>query len=431
MIQSWNRHPKVTHKHVADFEDRFANLPDTKSSMLAFGNGRSYGDVCLNEQGTIIQTRRINKFISFDRTSGRLMCESGVLLKDILDLIVPQGWFLPVTPGTQYVSVGGAIANDVHGKNHHVNGSFCHHLCQFELLRSNAERLVCSAQSNQEWFRASIGGLGLTGMITWAEIQLIPITNPYMITKTIKFRNLEEFWQLNDATQSNWPYTVAWVDCAVKDKRQGRGLLILGQHAPYQTHVPAWKNKLTRIPVDPPFSLVNSASLRAFNSLYYHLPRNKNLKLSHYIPYFYPLDSMLEWNRIYGNKGFFQYQCLIPPDSSQIGIQSLLGLIAQSGSGSFLAVLKVFGDQSSAGMLSFPRPGVTLAMDFPNKGKRTLKLFREMDAVIRDHGGAIYPAKDARMPADLFQQAFPLWKQFTQYIDPQFSSSFWRRMNGD
>lgn len=429
MKQPWNRYPIVNHAEVLDFEHRQAQLPQVESTMLAFGNGRSYGDVCLNENGTLIQTRKLNKFISFDRSTGRLTCESGVLLKDILDLIVPQGWFLPVTPGTRYVSVGGAIANDVHGKNHHLNGSFGHHLCQFELLRSDGKRLLCSPDQNQEWFNATIGGLGLTGLTTWAEIQLIPIANPYMITKTIRFKNLGEFWQLNSETESSWPYTVAWIDCVAKNKRQGRGILMLGKHAPAQEDLPAWQKTPKRFPVDPPFSLINSISLRAFNTVYYHAPRDKNALLTHYVPYFYPLDSMLEWNRIYGNKGFFQYQCVIPPETSQTGMRSLLNLIAKSGSGSFLAVLKVFGEQSPPGMLSFPRPGATLALDFPNKGASTLKLFREMDAVIRDHGGAIYPAKDARMPSDLFQSAFPLWKEFSQYIDPQFSSSFWRRVN--
>lgn len=429
MTQSWNRYPIVKHTKVLDLDHRYAPLPQVESTMLAFGNGRSYGDVCLNQNGVLLQTRRLNKFISFNRTTGRLTCEGGVLLKDILDLIVPQGWFLAVTPGTRYVSVGGAIANDVHGKNHHVNGSFGHHLCQFELLRSDGERLLCSPTNNHDWFRATVGGLGLTGLITWAELQLIPIANPCMLTKTIRFKNLQQFWQLNAETGSDWPYTVAWIDCLAKGKHQGRGLLMLGQHAPPQTDLPAWKNQQKRVPFDPPFSLVNGVSLRLFNTLYYHLPRQQTTQLTHYVPYFYPLDSMLEWNRIYGKKGFFQYQCVIPPDTSQTGIQSLLDLIASSGSGSFLAVLKVFGEQSPAGMLSFPRPGVTLALDFPNKGESTFRLFRAMDAVVADHGGAIYPAKDARMPAELFQSAFPLCEQFSRYIDPKFSSSFWRRVN--
>jgi FAD/FMN-containing dehydrogenase len=428
MTQSWNRYPIVKHDEILDFDNRYAQLPHPQSSMLAFGNGRSYGDVCLNENASLIQTRRLNKFIAFDKSTGRITCETGVLLKHILDLVVPQGWFLAVTPGTRYVSVGGAIANDVHGKNHHVNGSFGHHLCQFELLRSNGERILCSPQQNPDWFRASIGGLGLTGMITWAELQLIPIANPYLLTKTIRFKNLQQFWQLNADTESSWPYTVAWIDCVATGKRQGRGLLMLGQHAPPQADLPAWANKSKKFPVDPAFSLVNGFSLRAFNTLYYHLPRPKGLQLTHYVPYFYPLDSMLEWNRIYGNKGFFQYQCVIPPETSQTGIQALLDLIANSGSGSFLAVLKVFGEQPSTGMLSFPRPGATLALDFPNQGQSTLKLFNTLDAVVSDHGGAIYPAKDARMPALLFQSAFPLWEQFSEYIDPQFSSSFWRRV---
>jgi len=428
MMQSWNRYPRLEHDRLLDIDARTEVIPALSTTCLAFGNGRSYGDVCLNARGALLRTRRLNRFIAFDRATGRLRCESGVLLKDILDLVVPQGWFLPVTPGTRFVTVGGAIANDVHGKNHHLQGSFGHHVRQLELLRSDGVRIVCSAQKSPEWFRATIGGLGLTGLIVWAELQLIPISNPFMVTESIKFRNLEEFWALNAEAESRWPYTVAWIDCAATGKRQGRGIFMLGRHAPPQADLPAWRTSNRRFPVDPPMSLVNGLSLRAFNWAYYHRPLPMGHLLNHYAPYFHPLDGIQEWNRMYGRKGFFQYQCVLPPAASREGIRDLLHIIAQRKEGSFLAVLKTFGNVSAPGMLSFPRPGTTLALDFPNRGERTLKLFIELDAVVRANGGALYPAKDARMPGELFRSGFPGWEDFSSFIDPNFSSSFWRRV---
>lgn len=428
MMQSWNRYPQVRHDRVLDIDGRHDALPPLTTSCIAFGNGRSYGDVCLNEGGTLLRTRRMNRFIAFDRKTGRLTCESGVLLKDILDLVVPQGWFLSVVPGTRFITVGGAIANDVHGKNHHLQGSFGHHVLQLELLRSDGSRIICSPHKEQEWFRATIGGLGLTGLIVWAELQLMPVSNPFMITKFIRFRSLEEFWAINAEAESRWPYTVAWIDCVATGKRQGRGIFILGRHAPTQSDLPTWRASNRLFPIDLPFSLVNGLSLRVFNWAYYHRPLPKGQALSHYVPYFCPLDSIQEWNRIYGRNGFFQYQCVLPPAASSEGMRDLLRIIAQRKEGSFLAVLKTFGNAKAPGMLSFPRPGATLALDFPNRGERTFKLFNELDAVVRAHGGALYPAKDARMPGELFRNSFPELERFKAFIDPNFSSSFWRRV---
>jgi FAD/FMN-containing dehydrogenase len=427
-MRSWNRIPLVKHERVLDIEARSEALPSLPTSCLPFGNGRSYGDVCLNAGGALLRTRRMNRFIAFDRATGRLRCESGVLLKDILDLVVPQGWFLPVTPGTRFVTVGGAIANDVHGKNHHIQGSFGHHVRRLELLRSDGTRIVCGHDEAPDWFRATVGGLGLTGLITWAELQLMPVSNPFMVTESLRFKDLDAFWVLNADAESRWPYIVAWIDCTATGRRQGRGILMLGRHAPPQNELPSWSNSRRLFPVDPPISLINALSLRMFNALYYHRPLPRGPVLSHFVPYLYPLDGILEWNRIYGRKGFFQYQCVLPPEASHDGIRDLLGIIAKRKEGSFLAVLKTFGKAPAPGMLSFPRPGATLAIDFPNRGQRTLRLFDELDAVVRAAGGALYPAKDARMPGDLFRSAFPAWEAFSTFIDPRFSSSFWRRV---
>lgn len=425
---SWNRIPRVRHRHVFDWPGGASELPDTKGMLLPYGNGRSYGDVCLNADGTLIRTGQANRVIGFDRESGRLVCEAGILLKDILELVVPHGWFLPVTPGTRFVSVGGAIANDVHGKNHYTHGSFGHSLLRFELLRSDGTRMVCSPDENAPWFRATVGGLGLTGLITWAEIQLMPIDNRFMLTETRRFGDLDAFWALNAEAETRWPYTVAWIDCLAAQRHRGRGIYLSARHAPAQSAAPDWRERPLRFPLDPPVSLVNRLSLRIFNTLYYHRRLPAGPRLTHYAPYFYPLDRILEWNRIYGRKGFYQYQCVIPPDSAQYGIRNLLEIIARHGTGSFLAVLKTFGSRPSLGMLSFPRAGATLALDFPDEGSRTLRLFAELDAVVRETNGAIYPAKDARMPGNLFRAGYPAWRTFAEHIDPRFSSSFWRRV---
>ena len=427
-LTSWGRYPVVSHAQVLDVTDRHVLLPDTETSLLAYGSGRSYGDVCLNEGGVLLRTRRMDRFIAFDRMNGRLSCESGILLKDILDLIVPQGWYLPVTPGTRFITVGGAIANDVHGKSHHAQGSFGHHVLRLELLRSGGERKICSQTEHPDWFSATVGGLGLTGLITWAELRLIPIDNPFMLTESIRFRDLDEFWALNTAVESRWTHTVAWVDCVATGKGHGRGIFTRGCHAPAQDLLPIWSERAKHFPFDPPVSLVNALSLRAFNMAYYHRPIGSGVRLSHHVPFFYPLDGIPEWNKMYGKKGFFQYQCVLPPESSRQGVDELLRLIAKHGIGSFLAVLKTFGDRPSLGMLSFPRRGATLALDFPNQGERSLRLFQELDTVVREAGGALYPAKDARMSGELFRSGFPQWEQFSKFVDPKFSSSFWRRV---
>lgn len=426
---SWNRFPRIEHAAELTWTNRYAALPDTETTLLAHGLGRSYGDVCLNQDGTLLLTRGLDHFIAFDRASGRLRAEAGVSLKDILDLVIPQGWFLPVTPGTRYVTLGGAIANDVHGKNQPVMGNFGHHITRLELLRSDGQRIECSPNENNEWLHASIGGLGLTGLITWAEIQLLPINSPFMQARHQRFSTLDDFWALDAGLGSEWPYAVAWIDCAAQGKRLGRGIFSTGRHAPESAVTPSSHHRSPTFPFDPPVSLVNGVTLRAFNFAYYHRPLSKGTALQHHAPFFYPLDGLLEWNRIYGRRGFYQYQCVLPPEASHEGIGALLQRISASGTGSFLAVLKMFGDIPSLGLLSFPRAGATLALDFPNLGDRTHKLFAELDAVVRDCGGRLYPAKDARMSAEMFRLSCPRWQAFSAFIDPRFSSSFWRRVN--
>lgn len=428
MVENWNRIPRVRHASYVPLRLRSDRLPEPGANgMLPFGNGRSYGDVCLNENGTLLLTREIDRFIAFDPKCGRLKCESGVLLDDIIDLVVFWGWFLPVVPGTRMVTVGGAIANDVHGKNHHAAGSFGDYVKSIELRRSSGEYLSLTRADTPALFAATVGGLGLTGLICSAELQLQPIKNAFMSVQYTRFDDLEAFYAVNSEAEKNFSYTVAWIDCLGSSR--GRGINMAARHASVIEEPYCFRQRRWRMVIDPPFSLVRRCSLKAFNTLYYRRPLPSGEVLSHYHPYFFPLDSLLDWNRIYGRSGFYQYQCVLPPETGREGIRRLLERIAVSGQGSFLAVLKTFGNKTPSGMLSFARPGITLAMDFPNRKERTLSLFKSLDAVVAEAGGALYPAKDARMPASMFKHSFPRWEEFAQHVDPAFSSSFWRRVS--
>lgn len=427
--QSWGRYPTIVPDRVEPVHWRDAS-PDWRAaqSLLPFGYGRSYGDSCLNQ--ALIDASYLNRFIAFDEERGLLRCEAGVSLADILELCVPRGWFLPVVPGTKFVSVGGAIANDIHGKNHHRAGTFGCHVTRFELLRSTGERLLCSPEENPDLFKATIGGLGLTGLIVWAEFQLKPIKGPYIASEKTRFSSLEEFFELANASDRDFEYTVAWVDCLARGRNLGRGIFIRGNHAsvkPEDGKPP--KSRSRKVPFDFPQFVLNGVTMKLFNRLYYHSQLRKNTAATmSYEPFFFPLDSIEEWNRVYGKRGFVQYQCVVPPSEERDHIGEILSCVSALREGSFLAVLKKFGDVSSPGLLSFPRPGTTLTLDFPFKGAKTLNLLEQLDGIVRTAGGAVYPAKDARMSAESFQRYFPKWQQFATFIDPKFSSRFWQRV---
>lgn len=422
---SWGRYPRAT-QTIAPVHWRDAALPRCAGTMLPYGNGRSYGDVCLNDGGTLLAARGLDRFLEFDAERGILRCEAGTLFSEILELIVPHGWFLQVTPGTRYITVGGAIANDVHGKNHHRAGTFGEHLLRFELLRSDGTRVGCSPIEHADLYTATIAGLGLTGLITWAEFSLQRIAGPYMTTQTRRFGSLAEFFALSVDAERDHDYVVAWVDCAAR-KSPGRGVLFSANHASAGSTAKAPGKARLAMPLTPPFSLINSLSLRAFNELYFNAAREGTATI-HYAPYFYPLDTIAEWNRIYGPRGFLQYQCVVPPARAQETVRELLGRIAASGSGSFLSVLKMFADRPPTGILSFARAGTTLALDFPNRGDATFSLLDRLDDVVAAVGGAVYPAKDARMRGERFRAYFPRWHEMLAHVDPRFSSGFWRRV---
>ena len=430
--RSWGRVTTAQHEiiRLAHRLSRLDHLPKARS-WLAFGNGRSYGDSCLNDGGLVFHTRGLNRFLAFDTETGIIACEAGALLSEIVALVVPRQWFLPVTPGTQFVTVGGALANDVHGKNHHQAGSFGAHVLRFELLRSTGERLLCSRALNPDLFYATIGGLGLTGVVQWVELKLVRMPSPVLDVETIRFQSLDEFFLLCAESDLTHEYTVAWIDALARSRNGPRGHFIrasiMREPARAHFHAPA---RQYSIPVDPPWSLVNRATVRIFNTAYYHRHSARRRSAQHFASFFYPLDRLGNWNRLYGKRGFFQFQCVVPTADAERTLAEIFRVIQASGETSFLTVLKRFGTVQAPGMLSFARPGFTLALDFPNCGASTLALLGRLEDITMAAGGAIYPAKDQRMSAAAFHRSFPNLPTFRKFVDPQFSSGLWRRVNG-
>jgi FAD/FMN-containing dehydrogenase len=429
-ISSWGRLSHEDHD-VIPLSDRHnvAKLIQIQEGRvgIAHGMGRSYGDVALNPNGLLWLTTELNHLIYFNELTGSLKCEAGVLLRDIQRLFIPRGWALPVTPGSQMVTVGGAIANDVHGKNHHLLGSFGDHVQGIKLIRTDGTEIECGPSQNTKWFAATLGGLGLTGLIVEAEIQLRPIFGPWLDTEIIPYTNLSEFFDLADSSEKNWEHTVSWIDCM---SNKGQGIFMRANPNKELKAVPKMKAE-KKMSFLPPISLVNSLTLRPFNFAYRNIQKYKTgFGIAHYEPFFYPLDKLLEWNRMYGPKGFYQYQSVIPRNVGQDATQAMLKEIEKSGEGSFLSVLKTFGNRKSVGMLSFPDPGVTLALDFPNHGSRTHKLLDRLDTIVKEAKGRIYAAKDARMPRELFEAGYPKLNEFIKYRDAGISSSLSRRLLG-
>lgn len=432
-LYSWGRYPNAPQTgHACHWRSELTTQLDCivreQGSTLPFGNGRSYGDSCLAASSHVVQMRSLDRFIQADWENGVLLAEAGVTLAEILAIAIPQGWFLSVTPGTQFATLGGAIANDVHGKNHHLRGTFGNHVLRFGLLRHGQEVLTCSPSENPVLFAATIGGLGLTGIIEWAEIRLMPIRSSQIDSTVVRFGGLAEFFALSTELDHQHEYSVAWIDCLAKGSNTGRGVFIVGDHARYGQQEVDQRSKL-RVPLTPPLSLINNLSLRAFNEAYWRVhPALRTRQRGSYEPFFYPLDRILHWNRIYGRKGFQQYQCVIPDAVAELAMRELLGAIAESGQGSFLAVLKRCGDIASPGLLSFPLPGTSLALDFPQKADLDRALFSRLDAIVREAGGRLYPAKDAHMSGNDFRLAYPAWEQLESLRDPALNSLFWKRV---
>ena len=372
----------------------------SNEELIARGNGRCYGDASL--QNTIISTAKWNKFINFDRQNGLIEVEAGVKLDEILEVSIPSGFFISVTPGTKFITVGGAIASDIHGKNHHVDGCFSDHLIYFDLMIENGDILRCSRNEYPELFWSTIGGMGLTGVILSAQFLLKPIETAYIRNEAIQANNLDEIFELFESSES-WTYNVAWLDCMQKGKTLGKSIMLRGEHATLD-ELP---NKLKKSPLKikkklnlnipfffPNFAL-NPLSIKIFNWIYFNKQGKKHLK--NYVDYetfFYPLDAVHNWNRIYGKNGFIQYQFVIPKEQGKEGMRQILETIAASGNGSFLVVLKLFGENNKEAYNSFPMKGYTLALDFKVNDKLE-KLIANLDRIVMDFGGHIYRTKDA------------------------------------
>ena len=401
-VRSWGNYPKV-HATAHRFRDLDALrwLLARKTDYIARGNGRSYGDSSLYEN--LLDVRPYDYFLAFDEQDGTISVQAGALLADILELIVPNGWFLPTTPGTRYVTVGGAIASDVHGKNHHLDGSFCRYVTEFSMMLAGGDIVTCSRGENEDLFRATCGGMGLTGIILSATIRLRRISSSLVDCTIVKTTNLDETLQAFE-TYKDRPYSAAWIDAIARGNALGRGLVSIGEHAEAG---PCRYESRRRLPV--PFNLpsltLNSLAVRLFNTLYYKVAadgeRTRKLTID---DFFYPLDAVPHWNRIYGRKGFIQYQFVLPRDKGRDGLHEILATVGRSGQAAPLAVLKLLGEGND-NWLSFPLHGYTLALDF-RITKKLFKFLPALDDIVVRHGGRFYLAKDARVPRETFEAGY-------------------------
>jgi len=441
MLSGWGRFP-VERCHLYRPESRAevaAILASgTQRSYVSYGLGRSYGDAALNREGGVICHTRLNRFLSFDETAGVLECEAGVNLAEILRYFLPRGFFLPVTPGTKFVTVGGAIAADVHGKNHHKDGTFANFVLDFRLLAPNGEILSCSPLDNPEIFWATVGGMGLTGIILSARIQLRRVESAYVLVDYQKAQNLDEALGMMSESNEHYQYSVAWIDCLATGKSMGRAVLMRGDHATAAQMPPRVRNPLAEpsrrrwnLPCDLPSVALNSLTVGAFNALYYASHRNASQQLVDFEKFFYPLDAIQNWNRLYGKRGFVQYQIALPLEGSDAGLVAVLERLARSRRASFLGVLKRLGN-ANAGLLSFPIKGYTLALDLP-VSKGLVPLLHELDQMVLRYGGRVYLAKDAVLTAESFAVTYPKLEQFRgikRKLDPKglLASSLARRV---
>ncbi|MCB1361116.1 MAG: FAD-binding oxidoreductase [Rhodobacter sp.] len=429
-LEGWGRYPRTegtlsAPRDTAALAALVTEGPATGSAkgpgpLIARGMGRAYGDAAIGRHA--VSTRHFNRMIAFDDQTGQLTAESGVTLGEIIDAFLPRGWFLSVTPGTQFVSLGGAIAADVHGKNHHSEGSFGTFVDWIEVMGPDGR--VTRTLPGEDLFEWTLGGMGLTGVIVRCAIRLKRVESGWIRQQTIAAPNLDAALAAFERTYAA-TYSMAWIDCAASGATMGRSIVMNGEHAS-RAELPAAhrgtpfvtpRHKGPRVPVDLPGFVLNPWSIRAFNALYYqkgaHTPPSS---LVGWEPFFYPLDAIRDWNRIYGRKGFMQFQCVVPLESHAEGLRAILEAISRTGAGSFLAVLKRFGAQNSR--LSFPMEGYTLALDFPMT-QRSLALMPELDRITADHGGRFYLAKDSRMSADTLRRTDPRWQDFSAWRSTQ------------
>jgi L-gulonolactone oxidase len=384
--------------------------------------------VCLNAGGQLLETVQLDRFVIADWERGLVTAEAGITIDELLRVAVPKGWFVPVTPGTKFVTLGGAVANDVHGKNHHQKGTFGRYVRSLRLARSDGSIVDVSREQRPDLFAATIGGLGLTGVIVHVEFELLRINSAYFGVETLPMTGIDDFFRISAESES-WPYTVAWVDCFATGDAIGRGLYMRGR--PLEDGVlDIHPEPAIAVPFTAPSILLNPLSIRSFNAVYRRLAAHDGIARVHYDKFFYPLDAIGSWNRLYGARGFYQFQCVVPMTGGADVVRHMLRTAAEARQGSFLVVLKTFGSLGSPGVLSFPREGVTLTLDFPNKGARTEALLSRLNAMAIDAGGRMYPAKDATMTDQQFQTSYPRWQEVERMRDPAIMSDFWRRVTG-
>ena len=424
---SWGNRGAVPHLAILPANMTQASVVYEHESNIVHGMGRSYGDVCLNANGGLIDSRYLDRLIEYDEGASLITCQSGVVLKHLIAFLELKNKFVTVSPGTSNVTLGGMVANDVHGKNHHRVGSFGNHVQSLTLLKGDGSIEECSENINNELFLATIGGLGLTGMILTVTLKLKSVENNCIAIKSIKTKNIEQMLALFDETDDEYEYTVAWLDMHSSPQK---GIFSCGNHAVGDIDCTS-SAKAKTIPVNAPNWLLNGLSSKLFNKLYYFKGKQYEHDVSSYQSFFYPLDGVDYWNRLYGRRGFYQYQFVVPYGQFLTVYTEILKHTKQFNQPCYLAVLKKFGEIKSIGLLSFPRAGYTLAMDFPDKGDDTLKMFEAFDNLVMDAGGAVYPAKDARMSRDVFLKSFPGINEFMKYKDEKFCSDFWRRVNLD
>ena len=423
---------------VAEFRAIVDQAP--QATLTPRGCGRSYGDAALNGAGAVMLSERLDRFGSFDEGTGVLRCDAAVTLADIIEVFLPKGFFFPVTPGTKNISVGGAIAADVHGKNHHSSGSMSAWIHRFKLLTGRNEILDCSPSENSEAFWATVGGMGLTGVILEAELQLRRVESAFMCAEYERIPDIDRLLERLAESESGYDYAVAWVDGLAKGASLGRSVLMRANHA--QVDALTGRNRQEplsvrrrrsrlRVPIRLPDATLNPVSMKVFNWLYYarHPTASRMVECD---DFFYPLDAVEEWNRAYGRRGVLQYQCVIPEEGARAGLIELLETLNASGFGSFLTVLKTLG-AASEGLLSFPMPGKTLALDVPNTGSDLIEVFHRLDAIVLGLGGRAYLAKDACMTRGTFERMYPRHAEFKAaraILDPssRFSSSLARRL---
>lgn len=432
-LRSWGRYPDQPQTgHSVRWPDEVPRVlgeiaAASAEGALAYGMGRSYGDSCLAQSDRVVETSTMDRVLHADWAAGTVTAQAGLSLASLIEIALPHGWFLPVTPGTRYVTLGGAVANDVHGKNHHVLGTFGCHVLGLTLYRSDQGIIECSPSTRADLFAATVGGLGLTGIILAVRLQLRRVQSCYMQQRAIRFGSLDEFFAISAEYDSKHEYGVAWVDCQASGKSMGRGIYFVADHAAEGDLQPK-PHGLFAMPIDPPFSLINRLTLRVFNALYYYRQWRRDVTSRvDFQSFFYPLDGVRNWNRFYGRRGFQQYQCVVPRWHGREVMGAIMTEIARSHSGSFLTVLKQCGDVPSPGLLSFPMPGVSLALDFPQRDQNTA-LFKRLDAMVHEAGGRLYPAKDAHMAPGDFQRAYPQWRRVEELRDPQLLSRFWKRV---